>query len=137
LEFYDTNDEKIQGKVMGISETNVTQGEDKAFDGDVSTFFSTPSNVSSWVGMDLGESRKIGRIRYLPRTDGDGIYEGHEYELWYWDEGQWKSLGKKTATSHVLQYEAPDNVLFYVKNLTLNKIHSRPFVIEAGAQKWL
>ena len=131
LEFYDENGEKLQGTVTGTSGSNA-----KVFDDDVDTFFEAASDPS-WVGLDLGEPRKITKIRYLPRTDGHGIYEGHVYELFYWNGDKWQSLGEKTADSHVLQYEVPENALFILKNITKNRTNKTPFVIEGGVQQWI
>jgi len=131
LEFYDINNEKLQGSVIGTSGT-----KENVFDDDVDTYFVSEANPS-WVGLDMGEPRKIANIRYLPRTDGNAIYEGHVYELFYWDENKWRSLGQKTANSHVLKYEAPSNALFYLKNITKNRMYRLPFIIESGMQKWL
>jgi len=86
--------------------------------------------------LDLGEPKKITKIRYLPRSNGNGIYEGHVYELFYWNWNKWKSLGRKTADSRVLQYEAPDNALFYLKNVTKSRMYKTPFSIEKRAQHW-
>lgn len=136
LEFYDENNEKIRETVIGTPGANVATSNDKVFDGDIDTFFEAASNLS-WVGLDLGEPRQISRIRYLPRTTGNGIYEGHVYELFYWNSREWQSLGQNTATSHILQYNAPSNALFFLKNVTKNRMYKKPFVIEGGTQHWL
>ena len=88
LEFYDENNEKLQGTAIGTPGANAETAGDKVFDGDEDTYFESAENtrVSSWVGLDLGEPRRIIKIRYMPRTDGNGIYEGHVYELFYWNE---------------------------------------------------
>ena len=129
LEFFDENNEKLQGTVIGDDpHTNI-------FDGDVDTFLETISDYS-WTGLDLGEPRRISKIRYLPRTNGYGIYEGHTYELFYWNGDGWRSSGRQTATSHILQYQVPDNALFFLKNITKNRMYERPFIIESGVQRW-
>ena len=130
LEFYNENNEKLQGTVIG------TSGDDsKVFDDDVDTFFEAASDTS-WVGLDFREPRQITKIRFLPRTNGNGIYEGHVYELLYWNGDKWYSLGRKTATSHVLQYNVPDNALLILKNLTKNRMYKTPFFIESDTQQW-
>lgn len=135
LEFYDENNEIIRGAAIGTSGKNEATSNDKVFDGDVDTFFEAASGPS-WAGLDFGEPRRISRIRYLPRTTGNGIYEGHVYELFYWNGKEWQSLGQKTATSQILQYDAPVNTLFFLKNVTKNRMHKKPFVFESGAQQW-
>ena len=135
LEFYDENNKILQGTAMGApgARNDDSMTYDKVFDDDVDTFFNAASDPA-WTGLDLGESRQIAKIRYLPRTNGYGIYEGHIYELFYWDENEWRSLGRKTADSHLLQYDIPVNALFILKNIT--KDRTSPFVIENGVQKW-
>ncbi len=134
LEFYGENN-KLQGTAIGTPGTNATNTIDKVFDGNVDTFFEAASNPS-WVGLDLGEPRRITKIRYMPRTDGNGIYEGDVYELYYWNGNEWYSLGKKTADNHVLQYQTPANALFFLKNVTKNRMHKMPFFMESGTQQW-
>ena len=68
--------------------------------------------------------------------DGDGIYEGDVYELFYWNWDKWSSLGRKTSTGRILQYDVPDNALLFLKNVTKNKMHRTPFTIEGGVQQW-
>ena len=134
LEFYDEKDELLQGTVLGTRVYTSNTG-DKAFDGDEETYFSAFSNPA-WTGLDFGEPRYIAKIRYLPRTDGNSIYEGHVYELFYWNGSEWQSLGKKTADSHLLAYKAPANALYFLKNVTNNRIFRSPFVIEDNVQRW-
>jgi hypothetical protein len=137
LEFYDENNEKLQGTATGTPGANAKMTHDRVFDGDVDTFFEAASDDDhSWVGLDLGKSRQITKIRYLPRTDGNGIYEGHVYELFYWNGNEWYSLGSQTADSHILQYKVPFNALFYLKNVTKDRMHNNPFIVESGAQQW-
>jgi hypothetical protein len=135
LEFYDENNEKLQGSAIGTPAANTANTCDKVFDDDIDTFFETASD-HSWVGLDLGEPRRITQIRYLPRTDGNGIYEGHVYELFYWDGNEWHSLGRQTATSQSLRYEVPVDALFFLKNITKNRMYKMPFTIENGTQQW-
>ena len=93
-----------------------------------------PSNV--WVGLELEESAAISKIRFLPRTDGNSIYEGHTYDLFYWDGRQWCSLGKQTASNHQLHYRAPSSALLFMRNTTLEK-NGRCFFMQNEIQKWL
>ena len=137
IEFYNDAGTKLSGVVTGTTETwgNSPMTRKMVFDGDPATYFDA-SNDNSWAGLDLGEPQKISKIRYLPRNDGYGVYEGHVYEAFYWD-GRWQSLGRKTADSHYIKYEAPSNALLLVRNITANRIYRRPCIIENGIQTWL
>ena len=137
LEFYDENDEKLHGTAIGTPGAfqNGPMTYDKVFDGDVDTYFDALPG-DSWTGLDFGEPRRISKIRYLPRTTGNIICEEQVYELFCWNGNEWHSMGKQTATTQILQYQAPVNALFFLKNVTKNRKHTMPFIIENGAQKW-
>jgi hypothetical protein len=135
LEFYDESNKKLRGTAIETSDLESTTHPDNAFDGNVETFYEAGTDPS-WVGLDLGEPRRIAKIRCLPRTDGNGIYEGHIYELLCWNKNKWQSLGRKTADSHILQYETPANALLYLKNITIDRMYRTPFTMEDGMQKW-
>ena len=135
LEFYDENNEILHGTAIGTPGINESMNHNRLFDSDVDTYYEAASDTS-WVGLDLGEARRINKIRYLPRTGGNGIYHGHVYELFYWNWNEWQSLGRKTAESRVLQYKVPDRALLYIKNVTINRMHNTPFYIESGVQRW-
>ncbi|MDR0605401.1 MAG: hypothetical protein LBG80_13960, partial [Bacteroidales bacterium] len=51
------------------------------------------------------------------------IIPGQLYELFYWDNDGWISLGQQTATEYVLYYDkAPLNVLFFLQPKKSEKI---------------
>lgn len=143
LEFYskvNNNLKKLSGKVIG---TNGSWGvgekgrtKESAFDGDILTFFDAPSDSGCWVGMDLGKKTKIEEIRYLPRNDDNNIRLGDEYELFYWSNSGWNSLGIKKGVSAVLKYnQCPVGALFLLRNYTRGK-EERIFMYEKGKQVW-
>lgn len=113
LEFYDTDNKKIQGIPLRIPGVKTANDIDKVFDGDVTTFYSAASGSSSWIGLDLGKPCIISKIRYLPRTDGNGVYEGHEYELFYWNGEQWTSVGKKLPRAMFYNSKFPAMPCFF------------------------
>ena len=80
---------------------------------------------------------RIARFRYLPRNDDNFIKEGEEYELFYWNNNQWNSLGKQTGTSkQYLEYvNAPSNALFWLRNHTKGR-EERIFTYEDEKQIW-
>ena len=138
LEFYDKNGDKLNGTIIGTLGSwmgDITTTRDKALDDDVTTFYCSETADGAWVGLDLGEPAEIGKIRFLPRTDGNSIYEGHTYILSCWDGNQWISY-EQIAVSGQLHYHVPSNALYYLKNKTLNKT-SKIFTIQDRAQTWL
>lgn len=65
---------KLTGKVLGTDgsyQDNPEVTRDKAFDGDLDTFFDAPQSDrdKAWVGLDLGSPRVITEIKYAPRND--------------------------------------------------------------------
>jgi hypothetical protein len=100
------------------------------------TYFSHHGE-GAWVGVDLGKKERIDRIRFLPRNDDNNIHEGDLYELFYWENGQWNSLGQQTGTEKaVLVYEdCPSSALFLLHNHTRGK-EERIFTYEDGTQVW-
>jgi hypothetical protein len=130
----------LAGTFIG-TEGSVERGEkltpNAAFDDDVLTYFSSDQDSGAWVGLDLGKPAQINRIRYLPRNDDNNIRSGDLYELFYWNKGQWNSLGKQTGDdTHVLICDnCPSNALFLLHNHTRGK-EERIFTYENGKQIW-
>jgi hypothetical protein len=124
IAFYGSEGEKLSGTSIGTpgAWNNSNSTCDKAFDGDVTTFYDAIEGSEAWTGLDFQEQKQIRKIRYLPRTEGQFIYEGHRYELFYWTKDGWTSLGKQTAgSSGSLQYRAPLQALLYLESLTLQR----------------
>lgn len=84
--------------------------------------------LGSWIGLDLGEPKKIETVKYLFRNSFNSIEPGDEYELFYWDY-TWKSLGKKIADRNYLWYDVPINTVLLLKNNSRGK-DELPFFIE-------
>ena len=95
-----------------------------------------PLSPNFWVGLDLGSPQFMDRIDYYPRNDGNFVQPGHEYELFYFDQGQWHSLGRQIATGDSLVYrQAPRHVLFHLHDRTAG-VEERVFTYENGKQVW-
>lgn len=136
--FNKENSMPIYGKVIGTSGSFGEYGYVKefAFDGNTLTSFDAPEPSGAWVGMDFGEPVNIEHISYVPRGDGNYITIGDEYELMYWNNGEWNSLGRKIAEDIDLIYEdCPTNALFLLRNHT-HGVEERIFTYEDGKQVW-
>jgi hypothetical protein len=136
LAFWERNAQQpAQGEIIG---TDGSSGfaKESAFDGDLLTYFSATEHSGGWVGMDFGKPVDISRITCIMRGDGNDIEVGHNYELMYWENGDWQSLGKQTATDVFLMYEnSPTNALFLLRNHTKGR-EERIFTYENGKQVW-
>lgn len=109
----------------------------RAFDGDALTPLSFTAAGEAWIGLDFGKPVAIDTIRYVPRSDGDMIEPGDEYELTYWCDSLWRSLGRKTATTVSIEWsDVPANAVYILHNRTKND-SVRIFLIgETGKQEW-
>lgn len=145
IEFYSQEDDSsedrmLKGKIIGTDNNPKvdSRGYDmkNVFDGNVLTFFNTTYDTPGWVGLDLGKPEKLSKIRYLPRNDDNNIRIGDTYELVYWQNGRWNSLGRKVAESETLVYEdCPVGTLYLLHNHTRGK-EERIFTYEDGKQVW-
>lgn len=139
LQFFEKDSTNpIRGKVIGTLGSYWKDGKNEkesAFDGDALTFFDAPYGDSR-VGMDFGKPVAINRMYYLPRNDGNCIEPGNDYELVYWADNSWQSLGKQKATSSRLIFEnCPTNGLYLLHNQTKGR-EERIFTYENGNQVW-
>ena len=129
----------IKGDIIGTdgSWDNIPKDtKEKVFDGDILTMFNAPIDGGAWVGMDFKYPVKLSKIEYVSRGDGNSIEIGNVYELLYWRDGHWNSLGKQDAKSMSLYYpEVPQGSLFLLRNLTKGK-DERIFVYENDQQIW-
>ncbi|WP_273214290.1 transglutaminase-like domain-containing protein [Runella zeae] len=89
-----------------------------------------------WVGLDLGTSTTIAKVRYLPVNDNNKILPSRTYELFYWDE-YWKPLAKQKAKEHTITFQnVPSNGLYWLHCRDCNSTEERPFRIVNGIQEW-
>ena len=134
LEFYDKAGKKLTGEIIG---TEGWEGAtiDNVFDDDILTGFNAKTPDGNWVGLKLRSPSSVGKIRFIPRNDGNCIEIGNEYELMYWDK-EWHSLGRKFAENNYLIYEnVPQGKLYLLHNLT-NGTEERIFTYEKNMQIW-
>ena len=110
--------------------------KEMAFDGDYLTYFDAPMNHGGWVGMDFGHPVAMEKMLYTARGDGNTIEPGDRYELCYWNNRQWESMGEQTATTVSLTYEnVPSGTLYWLRNRTKGR-EERIFTYEDGKQVW-
>jgi hypothetical protein len=134
--FQHGQDITMQGKITGSTVEDRNYAKAHVFDRDPLTFFSSPERSDSWVGLDFGESVNIDRILYIPRTDGNMVIYGDEYELKYWDKNGWRSLGRKVADNTYITFEnCPVGALFLLHDCTRG-VEERIFTYENGNQVW-
>jgi hypothetical protein len=140
LQFYEKGYRTVaKGRIIGtdkIHQNDTSMSREKAFDGNWLTFFHAPDPDGGWIGLDFGKPVSIDRVRCVPRSDDNGIHFGDTYELTYWHQGAWRSLGARVARDNVLYYDnIPANALLLLHDHTRG-VQERPFVIENGKQVW-
>lgn len=140
IRFYERGTHKQYiGKIIGTEghwDGNPSATKEKAFDGDLLTFFDAPLSKGAWVGMDFGKPVNIERIVFTGRGDGNSIDIGDQYELLYWKDGKWISAGKRTAHTVRLTYKnVPKGALYWLRDLSKGR-DERIFSYENREQIW-
>lgn len=145
VEFYASpedmeNGRKLQGRIIGTDNDpkidNRGYNKENVFDGDPLTFFNSTYDMPAWAGLDLGAPACISQIRYIPRNDDNNIRIGDTYELVFWEQGKWTSLGTKVADKEWLEFDdCPVDALFMLHNHSRGK-EERIFTYENGRQVW-
>ena len=111
LEFIDSHGERVNGEVDSVWI--------EAFDGDPLTTINTFNALCERTEVVVNFEREVllSEVVVLPASDGNGVYPGDTYELFYYDLAGWKSLGKRVATEYFLDYEdVPTGALFWLHN---------------------
>lgn len=126
IEFYGIESDSVPLKGEIIGTPGCWQGDGsheftKAFDGDPYTSFDYIDSSSGWTGLDLENFYNINKIRYVPRNRDNFIRKGDIYELFYWKNKKWNSVGKQEARADSLVYVVPEKSLLYLKNHTRGK----------------
>ena len=128
----------LKGRVIGTPGSKHGDGKQEytnVFDGDFYTSFNYKYESGGWAGLDLSYPHKISKIGYVPRNRDNFVRKGDVYELFFWKEGKWNSLGRKVSSSDSLVYDTPDNSLLYLKNMVRGK-DERIFDVVNGIQQF-
>ncbi len=136
LSIYGEDTIPLQGRVIGTPSSRGRNGRyeyTNVFDGNTETSFDYTGNDTGWAGLDFGKPIQVKKAVYTPANRVNFIYKGYDYELFYWGDGHWNSLGRQTATADSLVYEAPVNALLYLKCYTEGK-DERIFEYKDGKQ---
>lgn len=137
---FDDNSQKLKGKIIGSSGSYKGYGaeKEKAFDNNPATFFDAKEEDwgNAWIGLEFTKPVQISKIDFMPRNDTNTIFEGQEYELFYWDKG-WHGIGRKIAdSSEKITFEnVPTGALYLLHNHSGGK-EERIFTYENGKVNW-
>ncbi|WP_287211379.1 discoidin domain-containing protein [Muribaculum sp.] len=138
LAFYDrATGRRLTGRIIGTGGSWADDPEhtaEKAFDGDLLTSYSAPVGQGAWIGLDFGLPVDVGRVRYTSRGDGNCVEPGDEYELLYWADGAWQTVGKKRALGVGITFDnVPAGALYLLVDRTKGVEH-RIFTYADGRQ---
>jgi hypothetical protein len=121
--FEDARFEIITNPFVKLSEANNTSKDER---------------YTTWkyVGLKLNNPAQVTKIRYIARNDMNSIQPGDEYELLFWDNKTFKSLGKKFASDTLIGFNnVPKGSLLWLRDLSAGK-EERIFTWEDGKQVW-
>jgi hypothetical protein len=122
VQVLDETGRQLRGKTIGTEGSYQEKRDNRreaVYDGDPLTYFDALYASGSWAGLDLGEAQSIRKINYVFRNDDNNIRIGDSYELFFWNNKQWQSLGSQTAEDGVLMYDnAPQQAMFWLHNHT-------------------
>lgn len=91
------------------------------YDGNPYTYMDYKTPDEGWVGLDFGIPHRIKKFTYIPRNSDNFIHKGDVYELFYWHDKKWNSLGRQVAKADSLNYVIPKGVALFLKNHTEGK----------------
>lgn len=125
LQFYDQQHTPIKPSRILSPNTNDTR---KAFDNDPLSYTSS----KDCIVIDFGKPVTLSEVRILPRNDANGIYPDNTYELLYYGQEGWRSLGIRKATQNSIEFDhVPTGALYWLRNRTRGR-EERIFTYENG-----
>lgn len=114
----------MRGRVFGTPgswDNDTSHTFEKVFDGNLDTSFDYMKATGGWSAIDLGYPVTIEKIIYVPRNRDNYIRKGDTYELFWFGNARWNSLGKQKAKSDSLIYITPAGALLYLRNHSRGK----------------
>ncbi len=85
----------------------------------------------------LEKPQFVTKIRMMPLNADNGIITGNQYELFCWDNGEWKKILSERAKYNYIAVSVPSGSLLWLRNLTGGK-EELPFYVDSdGRQKFI
>ena len=117
--------------MLTVGNSTIKHAE-RAIDNDTKT---RTNAESGHLDFDMGIPHRISSIVYVPKNDDNFVVAGHNYELFYYNNG-WKSLGKIQSKGYSIRFtKVPIGALLLLKDHTKGK-EERPFLYKNGIQEW-
>lgn len=139
MSFFDRDGNLVKGDIICTEEKepdNPMRNKLAPFDHNPFSYFNAAQDKEAWIGMDFKRPVSISQIEYMARSDDNNIRIGDWYELCYWGQNEWISLGEQQATKLFLTFtNVPENALLILHNQTRGS-NERIFLYENGKQIW-
>lgn len=133
MHFYEDGHEWIPVGSWADAPASIGTGAYQVYDHNPLTHYISSQGGAS-ITIDFGKEVWIDSFAFMPRNDDNFIRIGDEYELFYWGEGKWQSLGRQQATEIRLVYEdVPIGALLHLHDWTRGE-EELPFYLEGGKQ---
>ncbi len=110
----------------------IDEAEAKAVDGDLLTYYIFSPDRYRIMFRNLS-GKTVKSVALSVRNDDNYVWPGQEYELLYYDRGEWRTCGRRVATGHSLEFDAPANAVLWLRNLTKGR-EEQVFVYRDGRQ---
>lgn len=95
-------------------------GKREAFDNNPISYIFSDNTCK--LTIDLGYPQILSKIECLLQNDGNSVWPGHCYELFYHNGNKWVSLGIKEAQDRWIEFEnIPGNALLWLRDLTTGR----------------
>ena len=118
MHFYKGEEEIVPIDSWGDAPATANTFAYQVYDNEPLSYFIS-SKPGASVTVDFGKVVTIDNFMYMPRNDDNFVRIGDYYELFYWGEGCWNSLGKKMAEKPFLPYDGiPSGALLYLHDST-------------------
>ena len=140
LIFYEDG-ERLHGKLVTcgkeVNPAAKVQIAPAIHDDNALTFFCA-QGTDYWVGFDFGRPVDVSKILWFRRGDGNDVYPGYDYTLYYWGDHKWQAIGSQKAGNQTwLDFQnVPRNALLLLVCDTKGT-QSRPFLYRDGEIEWL
>ena len=85
----------------------------------------------------LKKPQFVTKIRMMPLNADNGIIAGNQYELFCWDNGEWKKILSERAKYNYITVSVPSGSLLWLRNLTRGKEELPFYVDNDGRQKFI
>lgn len=123
---YDMNGQRLVPRFMGQRDSLEVL---TAFDNNPLSY--ARSDRNGCFTLDFGKKVMVSQVACMLRNDGNNVWQGHWYELFYHDGRDWCSLGIQVAKGRSLIYKVPVGALLWLRDLTAG-VEERIFTYDNG-----